>query len=163
MSWPRDTFRPPRPGLLLALLLGSPALAARTTPPTDVATLAARSAAVVHGEVIAADTTVDGPDVRTTYVVAPTRTVRGVAPARITVELPGGRVGEAVVSTTGAPVWQVGDDVLVFVEPDGDVPMDGVFTVREDFVVDPFRGADRVQHNTVTALEAAVHEVTEPR
>lgn len=158
MSWPRDTFRPPRPGLFLALLLATPAMAARTSAPTDIATLTARATAVVQGEVVAAETTVDGPDVRTRYTVAASRVLHGQAPSEVTVELPGGHVGRAVVSTSGVPVWTVGDEVVVFVEASG-VPMDGVFTVKEDRVIDPFREAPRVRQNDTATFESAIHEI----
>ncbi|MFT7519803.1 MAG: hypothetical protein ACI9MC_001947 [Kiritimatiellia bacterium] len=146
-------------GILLALLLGSPALAARTTAPPSVQQLAQESTGVLRGNVTSAVTSVDRGQVITTYQVDKHAIVAGLAPESIEVRLPGGQIGDRVVTTFGVPVWSVGDSVIVFLDGARPVSLSAVFTVRDAQVIDPWRrplsdAPERLQAFVGTVLDA---------
>ena len=74
---------------------------------------------------------------------------RGAAPAQITVRLLGGRAGNLTSSVSGVPRFQVGEEVLLFLEP----------TPRGDFsVVSWEQGTFRVRRDSATGRENATQD-----
>lgn len=95
--------------------LALPALAA-VGPEVSVEALARRADAVVHGSVqgVEAAWTADGRHVRTRVTLRRVSTWRGAAPEVVVVEVPGGRVGDVAQSVAGAPEFEPGEEVVVF-------------------------------------------------
>jgi len=137
--------------LLLGLAAGSPTLAARTQAAPDVAELTAQARSVVHARVDSAVTVKERYEVRTTYTLTPLRTLSGARTGPLTLTLPGGRLGEVTVKSEGVPVWQPGDQAIVFLDAEGQVRLDGVLTVHEGLIVDP---AERPAAQVPATLEA---------
>lgn len=109
----------PRPALLALLAIAVAAAAARATvyAPMDDATLMGASAAIVTGTVTAsAARKVDGRIVTETTVVVD-RTYKGDVGMTVVVTTPGGTVGDEGVVIYGAPIFDVGDEVLLYLQP----------------------------------------------
>ena len=69
---------------------------------------------------------------------------RGAPPARFTVRLLGGRVGNLTSNVSGVPRFQAGEDVVLFLEP----------TARGDFsVVSWEQGTFRIRHDLALGTE----------
>jgi hypothetical protein len=99
----------------LVACLASTALGA-VGPEVSVEALARSADAVVRGSVegIEASWTADGRHVRTRVTLRRIATWRGAAPAVVVVEVPGGRVGDVAQSVAGAPEFERGEEVVVF-------------------------------------------------
>jgi hypothetical protein len=102
--------------LAAALVLAAPALASLAVP-VSVEDLARSSDAVVRGRVVklTARRSNDGSRIFTYAEVEPTAVWRGSAPARVTVVVPGGVVGDIGERVDGAPTFSEGEEVVLFV------------------------------------------------
>ena len=114
------TTRAPRLGLALLLACGL-ALAGGTSHatvlvPADFGQLAREAAAVVRGRVVEAQPTwVEGRRrVETIVVLQVLETYKGSWGSRVTLQLPGGRLGRYRSVLLGAPRLDVGDEVVLF-------------------------------------------------
>jgi hypothetical protein len=101
--------------LCLFLLAAAPARAMLAVPAT-VEDLARSSDAVLRGKVlgVSARWAEDQRRIVTYVDVAPTSVWRGSAPARVTVLVPGGIVGDIGQRVDGAPGFSKGEEVVVF-------------------------------------------------
>ncbi len=120
----------PRPPLLALFAIAVAAAAARATvyAPMDDATLTDASAAIVTGTVTAsAARKIDDRIVTETTVIVD-RTYKGDAGMTVVVTTPGGTVGDEGVVIYGAPTFDVGDEVLLYLQPGphGDVRTTGL-------------------------------------
>jgi hypothetical protein len=100
---------------LLLLALTSPAVAAQAIA-VSVEDLARQSDAVVRGTVTGAKAqrTDDGLRIFTTVELRTVAQLRGSAPPRLRVNVPGGVVGRLGQRVDGAPAFAPGEDVVVF-------------------------------------------------
>jgi hypothetical protein len=99
----------------LVACLAFPALGA-VGPEVSVEALARRADAVVRGAVqgVEASWAPDGRHVRTRVTLRRISTWRGAAPAVVVVDVPGGQVGDVAQSVAGAPGFEPGEEVVVF-------------------------------------------------
>lgn len=106
---------------VLSCLLALAGVTARATTivlPTD-AQLADKSALIVSGTVVSVTPVDRGGSVWTETTVAVTRTLKGNAAPTITVHEPGGILGDRMTRIYGAPEFVDGEQVLLFLVPDG--------------------------------------------
>lgn len=109
-----------------------------------LSSLAYLATCVVSGVVTDAESVRAPWGMVTRYDIAVERAYVGRCGDSVTIELPGGREGDLVQTYGGVPLWTVGDEVLVFVPGYTDMPLTGVFTIRDHVVVDPLsRWSDR--------------------
>jgi hypothetical protein len=115
-------------GIVTALLLAAamPAAAAQAVA-VSVEELARQSDAVVRGRVLdtTARRTPDGTRIYTVVELRRDATLRGRAPARFRVNVPGGVVGRLGQRVDGVPAFARGEDVVLFLERTGE----GVYRV----------------------------------
>ncbi|MBI4169653.1 MAG: hypothetical protein HY510_06925 [Acidobacteria bacterium] len=83
--------------------------------------MAARAEVIVLGKVeeAAGAWSEDGRIVVTRVTASVERAIKGGPRARVTFEVPGGSVGDQIMVASGAPVFRVGERVIVFLEPAG--------------------------------------------
>ncbi len=104
----------------------------------------------------------DGRIIVTRATVSVERALKGGPRARVEVEAPGGRIGDVAMIAAGAPVFRIGDRVVLFLEPAG-APAAGGGPARRHAVVgwnlgkmdvtsDPRTGRDLVRDRTSGAL-----------
>jgi hypothetical protein len=120
----------PRHRLLALFAIAVAAAAARATvyAPMDDATLTGASAAIVTGTVTAsAARKIDDRIVTETTVIVD-RTYKGDVGMTVVVTTPGGMVDDEGVVIYGAPTFDVGDEVLLYLQPgpQGDVRTTGL-------------------------------------
>jgi hypothetical protein len=124
---------------LSALVLSSSA-AATVLVPVDLTELTTDATAIVHGRVVEvrAEWT-EGRRAIDTYVTVGVATyLKGDLGASVTLRVPGGRMGAYRSFIVGAPVFNVGDEVILFLGSQGpSVPYvlglsQGVYRVRTD-------------------------------
>ena len=107
-------------GLTCVLMLaGMTASATTIVLPTDEQ-LVDKASLIVSGTVAAVTPVDRSGAVWTEATVRVTRTVKGSAPETITVNEPGGMLGDRVTRIYGAPEFVAGENVLLFLVPDGD-------------------------------------------
>jgi hypothetical protein len=130
MDFARNTSSPhshPRPGLqlalrhatllvLLALFYG--ASWATLVPTMTLEDLASKSQSVVHGKVMRTWSAWDNNQqmIWTHYEVAVSESLKGTAQGKLVVSEPGGTVGETSMLIAGTPVYEVGEEIVVFTE-----------------------------------------------
>lgn len=108
---------PSRLLLLLALLLTPVTASATVVRPMNIEELAAQATSVVHGVVEAQHAVrIDGRFVTLVDVRVEERLESDAAtdPGRVTVEIPGGTVGQYSQVVAGAPRFAVGQEVVLF-------------------------------------------------
>ena len=117
-------LRPFLPGALIALVVGLSAAeiaSATTIVPVSDEDLALSSAAIVEGRCVRLDPVYDEEAgvVYTDVTFRVTRVLKGdVEPGRITLRQLGGVAGDRVTVIWGAPYWQEGWDMLLYLNPD---------------------------------------------
>lgn len=106
------------PTLLLLLLVPATVRAAVAMPVT-VEGMARESEAVIHGRVEKRESrlTPDGRHVYTLVTLRTDRVLRGQAPEQVVVRIPGGEVGEIGEHVDAAPLFEEGEEVVVFLAP----------------------------------------------
>ena len=120
------SFRLALPGIVLSLaacLFAAPAASATTIIPVSDEDLALTSDAIVEGRCVRLDPEYDAEaGVVYTYVTfRVTRVLKGdVEPGRITLKQLGGVAGDRVTVIWGAPYWQEGWDMLLYLSPGTD-------------------------------------------
>ncbi len=128
----------------------------------DAAALIANSATITHVRVTHAASSYDDRGIIVTrYTLDVRETLKGAKATRLEIELPGGRVGDRVLSVPGLSRYSVGDELVLFLEPkrmgDRTVPVgfdQGVWRVRRDdsgqsHVVRTMKGLRRVRTKSV--------------
>jgi hypothetical protein len=125
---------------MIALLTAAASASTWSAVP-DLAELAARSEAVVHGEVVSATAAPAPWGVSTRYEIRVEETLAGTASGHVTVDLPGGHWDGRVQRFGGVPLWEEGDQVVVFLPRPGERPsLGGALTVgADDALLDPLR------------------------
>ena len=105
---------------MLALCVAFPATAA-VAPEVSVESLAREADAVVRGTVASARSrwAPDGRHIRTLVSLRRLSTWRGTPPADLVVEVPGGSVGDIAQAVSGAPSFETGEEVVVFLRAAG--------------------------------------------
>jgi hypothetical protein len=106
--------------LLVFLLLAAPAGAA-VSGAVSVEEMARTSDAVVHGSVVGSRSawTPDGRHLRTRVTLRRLAAWRGQVPDVLELELPGGKVGDVAQVISGAPAFEPGEEVVVFLRTAG--------------------------------------------
>jgi hypothetical protein len=124
--------------LLLAALLVSPSAGATTFAHMSVAEMSRASTEIVRARCIANSVGWDEGEIWTFTAFEVEETWRGEAPARITVRLLGGRLGNVTSSVSGVPRFRTGEDVVLFLQPSrhGNFSIvswqQGTFRIRRD-------------------------------
>jgi hypothetical protein len=105
---------------MLSLCVAFPAMGA-VAPEVSVEALAREADAVVRGTVSSATPrwAPDGRHIRTHVSLRRVATWRGAPPAEIAVDVPGGAVGDVAQVVSGAPSFQAGEEVVVFLRASG--------------------------------------------
>ena len=147
-------------GIPLSILLGfvllSPSLVeATSTVAVPVSELVRLSPVIVHGTVLSTasrwneDHSLIVTDVRIGVIT----TLRGEPRQEITVVQPGGRVGKLRVDVDGAAVFLVGEELVLFLAPDGNGALAPVGMNQGGFKVkpDPRTGRKRMQETGSTS------------
>lgn len=125
--------------LIGALVLSSSA-GATVVIPADLSELTGEATAIVHGRVVdvRAEWLAGRRAIETYVTVAAATYLKGDLGAAVTLRVPGGRMGAYRSFVVGAPVFNVGDEVVLFLGSQGpSVPYvlglnQGVFRVRTD-------------------------------
>jgi hypothetical protein len=127
--------------LALALVLGLSAIVRATVLiPADLAELTADATAIVHGRVVdvRADWLAGRRAIETYVTVAAATYLKGNLGETVTFRVPGGRLGAYRSFVVGAPAFDVGDEVILFLGSHGpSVPYvlglsQGLYRVRTD-------------------------------
>lgn len=109
--------------ILTAALIGSMVLPARATVliPTDLGDLSQRARAIARGEVIdvRAQWTDDRRTIETLVTLATERYLKGDLGPTVTFRVPGGTLGRFRNIVVGAPEFEVGQQVIVFLGASG--------------------------------------------
>lgn len=143
-------------GLTLGLSL-APLASATVVLALDLGDLASLSPLVLTGEVNRIESTwnTERTKIYTRVWISPDEVLKGPAQTgTLTLKLLGGQVGDTVALMPGAPRFETGERVLVFLEPrkDGDGHLTvGQYQGKFQIFVDPSTGQDR-----------AVRDVPEP-
>jgi hypothetical protein len=84
--------------------------------PADFTQMVTESRAIVHGRVVdvRAQTTGDRRSIETIVTLAAVEQLKGNLGSSVTFKVPGGQIGRYRRVLVGAPVFQRGDDVIVF-------------------------------------------------
>ena len=104
---------------LLALAALSSSLAWATLVPTmTLEDLASQSQSVVHGKVVKTWSAWDNNQqvIWTHYEVEVSDSLKGPAQSKLVVSEPGGTVGETSMLIAGTPVYEVGEEIVLFTE-----------------------------------------------
>lgn len=124
--------------MILAPLLGFAAATAATFPHVpSLEELVAASGAVAHGEVLLAETAPCTLGLCTTYTVLVQDRLKGSPPELLEVTVPGGTRHGLTQRASGFPLWKEGAEVVLFVAPNGAIPLTGLITITEGRPVDP--------------------------
>ena len=102
--------------LILAALSVTPRLHATIVVSADLPELVADARAIVHGRVVATEPRViDGRrSIETVVTVAADEYLKGNLGPRVSLRVPGGQIGFRRSVVIGAPVFEPGDDVVLF-------------------------------------------------
>ena len=103
------------------LWLAATMASATVVPWMDLNETTAKATVIVLGEVESAESgwSDDGRLIVTRTSVAVERALKGGPRDRVLVETPGGKVGGLAMVASGAPVFRVGERVVLFLEPSG--------------------------------------------
>ena len=103
--------------LVLAALFSSPS-GATLVPTMTLEDLASQSQSVVHGKVMRTWSAWDNNQqvIWTHYEVAVSDSLKGPAQSKLVVSEPGGTVGETSMLIAGTPVYEVGEEIVLFTE-----------------------------------------------
>jgi hypothetical protein len=113
-----------RPSCCAALLVGAcvsvagARLSATTLVPADFAQMARESELIVRGTVVGVQPQMAGPGqtIESLITLSVADTMKGTAGARTVFRIPGGRVGRYRRVMVGAPQFQPGDEVILFLK-----------------------------------------------
>jgi len=109
-----------------AMMVTAAATASATTLlRMSLAKMAQTAKVIVRARCVGSSTNWDAGEIWTFTTFDAEETWRGSAPARFTVRLLGGRLGNLTSSVSGVPRFRAGEDVILFLEP----------TARGDFSV----------------------------
>src|SRR6185503_1773022 len=106
----------------MALVLLAPAAAtAAVVPWMSLEEITGQAEVIVLGTVESTESawSADGRIIVTRATVSVEKPLLGGPRARVIVETPGGRVGDQTMIASGAPVFRVGERVVLFLEPAG--------------------------------------------
>jgi hypothetical protein len=126
--------------LLTALLVLTPALKATVVLPAEFTEIVAGSQIIVYGRVsdVRPEWTDGRRRIESVVTVEPATFLRGTPTSTVTFRVPGGQIGRLKSVTVGAPAFQPGEEVVLFLRAQGPaVPQvfgvyQGVFRVRVD-------------------------------
>ena len=93
-------------------------LSATTLVPADFAQMARESELIVRGTVVSVQSQMTGPrqTIETVITLSVADTMKGTAGAQTVFRVPGGRVGRYRRVLVGAPEFQAGDEVILFLK-----------------------------------------------
>jgi hypothetical protein len=135
--------------ILVALLSTAAALRATTLARLSLDQLTAAADAVARVRCVSVESRWENGGIWTVTTFAVVETMKGALPMRITVRLPGGRVGHLTASVDGTPKFIAGEEAVVFLEGS---PTGG-FTVT-GWV----EGTFRIGHDPRTARETVTQD-----
>ena len=129
--------------ILTALTLIPERLQAATVPWIDLEEMATRAEVIALGTVEKVESawTPDGRMIVTTATIEIEKGLKGGPWRRVSIRIPGGRVGDQTMVASGAPTFREGERLVVFLEKPGAVPETpfsivgwnlGKMTVRRD-------------------------------
>lgn len=123
--------------VVLALLVASPCFAAEVVPNDEpLIERLVRQSAVAFAGVVMGQEVQEGPGhLVTQYTIAMTESLLGEGRDVHVVQLPGGRTPDVTVQAVGVPLWELGDEVVVFLRPDGVPSLRGLFRLEGSEVV----------------------------
>jgi hypothetical protein len=124
--------------LFIAFVLSLSAHASQLEVGPSLTDLVVANPNVVRGTVVKSSSWTDGEDYQTKYTIAIFHQIRGQGPEMLTTTLPGGTVRERTQRIHGYPVWNEGDIVVLFLDVDLNLAVQGMFTVEGNVLVDPF-------------------------
>ena len=104
--------------LVWAALLFSVPLGATTVPRLELTAIAHSAQLIVHGRIISHSSRWDDTHqfIWTHYVLEIKEALKGKRSTRMTIAEPGGSVGGTTMTIAGAPEYQDGEEVIVFLE-----------------------------------------------
>lgn len=138
---------------MLALLLALTASASQFTTELSVEDLAVQSRAAVRGDVVHTETRATRQGLATRYTIHTDACLAGACPDEVHVLLPGGRQDGLVQRFATVPLWSVGDEVIVFLPPEGrPQSFQGLLTLRDDQIVDPVNRSTDLVPRTLPRL-----------
>jgi hypothetical protein len=137
---PKRRKRAPGPTLpTLALILGALILLAEgvgaaTVPWIDLEEMATRAEVVALGRVekVRSAWTPDARMIVTTATIEIEKGLKGGPRRRVSIRVPGGRVGDQIMVASGAPTFEEGERLVVFLERPGAAPSGGGAVDRHD-------------------------------
>ncbi len=93
-------------------------LSATTIVPADFSQMARESELIVHGTVVSVQSQTAGPrrTIESVITLSVADTMKGTAGAQTVFRIPGGRVGRYRRVMVGAPEFQAGDEVILFLK-----------------------------------------------
>ncbi len=108
--------------VVLALLFtgGQARLPATVTVPMDLSELVAQATLVVYGRVIDARGVVAAGQTETLVTVTAPAYLKGDGGPEVVFRVPGGTIGRYRTVVVGAPVFERGDEIVVFLRPGAD-------------------------------------------
>ena len=126
--------------LLTALLVVSPTLSATVVLPAEFTEIVAGSQIIVYGRVsdVRAEWTDGRRRIESVVTVEASSFLRGTPTPTVTFRVPGGQIGRLKSVTVGAPAFQAGEELVLFLRAQGPaVPQvfgvhQGIFRVRVD-------------------------------
>jgi hypothetical protein len=114
--------RPFQACVVIALLLtgGQALLPATVTVPIDLSELVAQASLIVYGRVIDARGVVTDGGTETLVTLTAPAYLKGGGGPEVVFRVPGGTIGRYRTVVVGAPVFERGDEVVVFLRPGAD-------------------------------------------
>ena len=94
--------------------------------------LSTTSAAVITGVVTVTRTEPCSLGLCTAYTVTVSETWRGPTRQTVVITLPGGRYGDLTQRVAGLPLWSRGDEVVVFLDDEGQANWTSLFTILDE-------------------------------
>ena len=133
-------MKPISAALVLVVAWAAPALHATVILSADLPELVSDARAIVHGRVVATEPRVVAgrQSIETVVTVAADEYLKGDLGPRVSLRVPGGQIGFRRSVVIGAPVFNPGDDVVLFLNARGaELPWiiglnQGVYRVRAD-------------------------------
>ena len=145
--------------LLTILFVFSPSSAIGATGHhgQDLTTMRDRSEQVIRGVVRTAESTMTHQGIVTEYVIDVEEVLYGTPIHMISLRLPGGKYQDLIERVSGVPIWQHGDEVVVFVPQTGPVSLTGMFTLFNEALVTEMPHLQTVFPRTIAEFEDQLH------
>ena len=107
------------------------------SPETSLLSLTADAPNVVRGQVVKRRTVRTDNSFKTRYTFAIYETYAGHSAEMFSLWLPGGTLKGVTQKDPSTPIWEEGDEVVLFLKENGDIAYKGMFTLHGKDLVDP--------------------------